>query len=172
MMRSPAFKALSGGALKLLLCVWRRHDGKNNGQISYSVREAVDELGCAPGTAAKWFQELIELGFLAIEKKGAFSVKTKRATEWRITLESSHGGQAPTRDYQRWRPPDENQNTVSKIDVNGVKNCNREHQTEPQIATTVSNTDTVTASDDPSTVSKTDTLIQFSHRLRGQRDAA
>ncbi len=103
MMDSPAWRALSGDAVKLLLAVWRRYNGHNNGEISYGIREAAELLDRDKNTIMRRFQELVDKGFLAIESKGAFSVKTKMATVWRITLEPA-GGTPATLDYQRWRP--------------------------------------------------------------------
>jgi hypothetical protein len=34
MIKSPAWSALSGDAVKILLDLWHYHDGRNNGQIS------------------------------------------------------------------------------------------------------------------------------------------
>ena len=96
MIDHPAFAALSGDAVKLLVLVCRRHNGENNGQISYSVREAAAVLRCTPNTAALKFKELVRFGFLAEESKGAFSVKFRKATEWRITFYASPGGRPST----------------------------------------------------------------------------
>ncbi|MGH6875863.1 MAG: hypothetical protein ACREHV_00640 [Rhizomicrobium sp.] len=105
LMDSPAFKSLRGDSIKLLMAVWKRHDGKNNGEISFSVRDAAQLIPCTPNTAGKRFDELQEKGFLAVEVKGAFraAAKHKAASTWRLTLESCRG-KPPTREYQRWRP--------------------------------------------------------------------
>ena len=103
--RSPAFRALDGNALKLLVEISSRFSWSepNNGQISYSVREAMALLRSGSDKARRCLDQLVELGFLAVERKGGFSVKTKLATTWRITLLPT-ATQAATRDYQRWRP--------------------------------------------------------------------
>ena len=97
---SAAWWSLSRGAEKLLLDIWRRHNGKNNGKIPYSQREIVRRFGCSPKTALKWLGELQRAGFLAQVKRGDFHQKTGigRATTWRLTMERCASKPA-TRDY-------------------------------------------------------------------------
>jgi hypothetical protein len=165
-LNSPAFQNLSGDAVKLLLLVSARHNGENNGSISFSVREAAAMLPCTPNTAALRFQELQDQGFLVAETKGAFSVKMKRATIWRITLYPSAGGHPATRDYARWKPSgktDEKQNTVSIRDTDGISQRYRHPKKRPPERPTVSPSDTVTAISRTPTVSPRDALIDSSH---------
>ena len=73
LLESEAWRALSPGASRLLIEVWARHNGQNNGHISYSVREAAELLGVSKDTASKWFHELEAKGFLKARQRGAFS---------------------------------------------------------------------------------------------------
>ena len=152
MMDSPAWRHLSGQAQKLFLDVWKRY----NGQIPYSVREAAEYLRCGKNTSTKLFQENIDKGFLAIGTKGAFSVKTKAATTWRVTLIPSglNGRELATRDYQRWRPTQtvpptgteatpKKQNTVPPRGTDGLSLGDRECKTEDKNGVTVPPTGTV-----------------------------
>lgn len=177
-MNSPAYRALSGDALKLMLDVWKRHDGTNNGDISYSVREAAELLHGNKNTAAKRFSELIEKGFLAVESKGAFHVKVRHATTWRITLEPCQG-HPPTRDYQRWRPAatvspaitvvtPKKQNTVSLRDHDGISGDYRASQNGTKTDATVSPAITVTPVNSLSTVSLASTHIDSTIPLATQ----
>jgi hypothetical protein len=168
-MNSPAYQHLTGEALKLLLAVWKRHDGQNNGEISFSTREAAELLRGNKNTAAKRFAELQELGFLAVEHKGAFSVKLKLATLWRLTCETCKGS-PPTRDYQRWRPTvtprdtdprSEKQNTVSPRDHNGNSQRYRGSENGAENTPTVTPRDTVNGKIDPLTVSPRGTHIEL-----------
>src|SRR5271170_5288770 len=107
LMDSLAFRSLTGPALKLLLEVWKRHDGQNNGMISFGTREAAQLLCGNKNTAGRRFAELVEKGLLVVESKGAFSVKHRQATVWRLTMEQTMAGNRvvpATREYQRWRP--------------------------------------------------------------------
>ena len=90
------------GALALLVDIWGRYNGRNNGQISYSQREAERRFGCSPKRAVKWFRDLQTAGFIVAVQRGTFHQKTgtfsARATTWRLTMEPCDG-EAPTREY-------------------------------------------------------------------------
>ena len=103
LMDSPAWRSLSLGARCLLLEVWNRHNGANNGKISLSVREAMELLGCGRNTPTKWFKELQEKGFLVATRRGSFNLKSKHATEWRLTMEKCDET-PPTREFKNWEP--------------------------------------------------------------------
>ncbi len=111
LLRSAAWKSLSRGARCLLIEVWQRHNGQNNGRISYSVREAAAALNVSKNTAAKWFSELEEKGFLRARQRGSFDYKLRHATVWIITAEP-YGDEAASKDFMEWRPDSEKQNPV------------------------------------------------------------
>jgi hypothetical protein len=100
LLRSVAWLALSPNGKAVLLHIWVRHNGANNGQIVYAVREAA-EIGLSRTVAARALDELVELGFLRITRQSAFSLKTKEAREWRLTAEPTDG-HAATKDFMRW----------------------------------------------------------------------
>jgi hypothetical protein len=95
------------GAIGLLTYIWRRYNGRNNGRITFSQREAERIFRCSPKRAIRWFSELQEAGFIVAVRRGAFSQKTgvfaARATTWRLTMEP-YDGNAPTRDYLHFKP--------------------------------------------------------------------
>ena len=97
---SQAFRYLSGGALKLLIMVRKRFNGINNGHISFSVREGRDLLGYSMNTVARYFDELVDKGFLRIKEKGSFSYKKRHATTWIITCEEYN--HQKSRDFKHW----------------------------------------------------------------------
>lgn len=101
MAHSAAFRSLSGGALKILIELRCRYNGKNNGEVFLSYQEAADLLGMGKSTAARAFRELIEKGFVRLAKPGYFY--GRRATEWILT-DCTYRGHAATRDWQSWRP--------------------------------------------------------------------
>jgi hypothetical protein len=102
LLNCPAWKTLPSDGKALLIDVWKRHNGSNNGEISYSVREA-EEIGISRSAAARMFKELVERGFLAVARNSAFNLKTREARRWRLAAEPCHGVTA-TRDFMRWRP--------------------------------------------------------------------
>ena len=97
---SQAFRCLTGGALKLLIMVRKRFNGFDNGHISFSVREGRDLLGYSMNTVARYFDELVDKGFLRIKEKGSFSYKKRHATTWIITCEEYN--HQKTRDFKHW----------------------------------------------------------------------
>lgn len=84
-----------------------RHNGKNNGEISMSVREAAERLNCSPRPAMNAFNELTEKGFIRPNQKGAFVWKQRHATTW-IILEFPYGILLAKKDFMRWKPKKEN----------------------------------------------------------------
>ena len=57
MMKSAAYQSLPGDAIKLLLAVWQRHNGLNNGEITFACREAAS-LGLPRSTPQAGRQRL------------------------------------------------------------------------------------------------------------------
>jgi hypothetical protein len=105
----PAFKSLPGDAVKLLIYIWKRHNGVNNGEISYGVREAA-EIGITKSSAGRMVKILIERGFLAVVRDSAFNVKTRHARTWRLTAEP-YRGQQGTKEFMRWKPSQPSRNS-------------------------------------------------------------
>jgi hypothetical protein len=102
LLTSAAWKALSPNAVKVLIHIWQRHNGTNNGQIVYAVRDA-GEIGLSKSPAARALEELVELGFLRITRASAFTLKTKNARCWALTAERIDD-QPATKDFMCWSP--------------------------------------------------------------------
>src|SRR5262252_736461 len=100
MARSPAFRSLSGAAVKVFLEVRTRFHGANNGELTLSLDEAARLLGIGKGTAQRAFAELVEKGFLRMMRKGQWA--GRRATAWRTT-DKSCAREPPTNDWKAWR---------------------------------------------------------------------
>ncbi len=104
LMRSPAWKSLPGLSRALYAELAKYYNGKNNGKIGYSARQAADDLQITPGTASRHLRILTDCGFIEPMKKGAFSVKERHATEWRMTeFICDVSGKPPTKDFMRWQ---------------------------------------------------------------------
>ena len=99
-LESEAFKYLTGGAFKLLALVKKRYNGINNGHISFSVREGRDLLGCSVNTISRYFDELVDKGFLKIKEKGSFNYKKRHASTWIITSDKYNN--ETSRDFKYW----------------------------------------------------------------------
>ena len=102
MMKSAAFRSLPGDAVKLLLAVWQRHNGVNNGEITFSCREAA-EIGLTQSQTARMFDLLVERGFLVCTRSSSFNRK-RVARCWRITAEKC-GDEQATKEFMRWASP-------------------------------------------------------------------
>ena len=107
----PAYRGLSCYARCLHTELHRRFNGTNNGDIVMSVRQAAALLNCNKDTANNAFKELEAKGFIRPNQKGAFDHKARHATTW-ILAEKAHNGELATKDFMRWRPGGEIQNTV------------------------------------------------------------
>src|SRR5579885_1196425 len=104
MLNCPAWRALDANCRALYVEIAKRHMGLNNGQIPYSVREGAAEFGISKTTVSRCLAKLVEHGFLRPTKKGAFSLKSRHATEWRLT-EFECDSKPATNDFMRWSPP-------------------------------------------------------------------
>lgn len=81
--------------------------GSNNGRIPYSVREGAAELKISPATASRALAVLTDHGFIVPTRKGAFSLKSKHATEWRLTEFPCDVSNTLTgsKEFMRWTAP-------------------------------------------------------------------
>jgi hypothetical protein len=135
MMDTPAWKSLGAIERAMYLDIASRYAGQgtNNGKIAYAIRTAAKELSIGTSTAKRALDNLVERGFIACISKGAFSLKSKHATEWRLTeFASDVSNEFATKDFMRWRP-DENktrypqrQQTVAVAATVGICSGNRE----------------------------------------------
>jgi len=107
MTNSPAWHDLNAAARAIYCEMAKRYagDGSNNGRIPYSVREAAAELRISPATASRALKSLQHHGFIVAVTRGAFRLKKRHATEWRLTefpCDVTHA--LPTKDFMRWQP--------------------------------------------------------------------
>lgn len=103
MVNSPAFLALPPAAVALYIHVACRYSGDNNGQISFSTREAADRLRVSKNTAAHLFRELVDKGFLKLAHDSSFGLKMKLARRWELTQWQLKHGMAPGNDWRYWQ---------------------------------------------------------------------
>jgi hypothetical protein len=102
-----AYVSLSPHARAALIEVNRGYDGSNNGKIVLSVRTLADRLDCNKDTACRALQELVAKGFIEPRIKGAFSLKFRHATEWRLNDRRCDAtGVPPSQAFLRWQRPE------------------------------------------------------------------
>lgn len=111
---SAAWRSLSCEARALLVEIWTRHNGSNNGRISFSHREARESLHIGGSRVRRAFDELQERGFIVARRKASFDWKQGggrgQATEWQITAEPCNSNPA-THQYRGYR----NQNAAPEV---------------------------------------------------------
>jgi len=106
MLDCPAYVSLSPSARAAFVEVKRGYNGSNNGRIVLSARQLADRLGCHRNTAWRALQELIDKGFIEPRVKGAFHVKFKHATEWRLNDERCDAtGARQSQAFLKWSGP-------------------------------------------------------------------
>ncbi len=71
-LKSDAWRSLSGSAVRLWLELHTRYNGGNNGQLSLSYAEAGEVLGMGKATVQRSYRELVDHGFLVLEKEGSW----------------------------------------------------------------------------------------------------
>jgi hypothetical protein len=103
MLDCPAYVSLSSLARAALIEVKRGYNGSNNGRIVLSARQLAGRLGCHHSTANRALQELTDKGFIEPRVKGAFHVKFKHATEWRLNdRQCDVTGQRQSQAFLKW----------------------------------------------------------------------
>jgi hypothetical protein len=106
MMDSAALHDLSAIDRAIYCEIAKRYAGSNNGRIPYSAREGAVELRIGKTTAWRALQSLQDHGFIVAVTKGAFSLKMRHATEWRLTeFACDVTGALATKEFMRWRKP-------------------------------------------------------------------
>jgi DNA-binding transcriptional regulator YhcF (GntR family) len=119
LLNSKAWQDLRCVARCTYVEIAKRYAGRNNGRIPFSIREVAEALHCSRATAMRALDELQDHGFLVVTKKGAFNIKHRMASEWRLT---EHGCDVTdalaTKDYARWV---KKQNTVSNENPDGCQ---------------------------------------------------
>jgi AraC-like DNA-binding protein len=111
MVRSDAWRSLSGPAVKIWVEVRSRFNGRNNGDLSLSLDQAAQRLGVSKSTAARAFKELQNKGFIKMSRQGNWH--GRQATTWAVT-DRTWNGHIATHDWKHWRPPKPCKKTESR----------------------------------------------------------
>ena len=104
---SPAFQSLTGDQFKIYWDMRCRYNGKNNGQIVYSNRQAGACIGKSHVTGSRALKRLELMGFIKIHKSYIFSQK-RLAREYELSAislkPSTRSDRLPTgtKDFMRW----------------------------------------------------------------------
>ena len=119
MAQSPAWRSLSGAAVKVWIELRTRFNGWNNGELFLSLDEAARLLELGKATVQRGFRELEAKGFIVKTRPGRWY--GRMATLWRVTDKGTHGN-PPTYDWKQWRPEplSEKQGLGSATDHEGI----------------------------------------------------
>lgn len=122
MMQSAAYRLLSGAALKVLHELRSRFNGYNNGKIFLSYEDAASQLALSKSTVKRAFDELQAVGLIVLTRQGRWH--GRKASEWRVTFESTEG-QPATHEWKQWQAP-QRRNPPKRIKPrypNGIPAC-------------------------------------------------
>lgn len=100
-LKSEAWRSLSGAAVRLWLELHTRFNGSNNGAQTLSYAEAGAVLGMGKATVQRAYKELVEHGFLALEKEGNWY--HRKAHEWRLTTKPTQRAKGRELPSNEWR---------------------------------------------------------------------
>ena len=88
--QSDQWRTLSVNAQVVIIDIWAWFNGHNNGEISYSLRDAMARLRCSRSTAQRALAELQNAHLIEAVIKGSFDHKNGArkgmATKWRLTF--------------------------------------------------------------------------------------
>jgi len=107
-LHSAAYRSLDGLSRALLIELYSFYNGRNNGGIFLSVRDAAKRLNVSPPTAQSRFAVLRDRGFIKVNQQGSFDLKIRHATTYILT-EYEYGAEKPTKDFMSWKPDPEKQ---------------------------------------------------------------
>ena len=94
MLKHPNFRRLSPDAVRVWLEMHLGYHGINNGEISFSVQQAMHCLHSGSGRASKAINALIEARFIICTRDSSFHMKTGKAREWMLTTQPTGMGAA------------------------------------------------------------------------------
>ena len=110
MAHSPAFRSLSGAALKVWIELRTRYNGRNNGRLTLSWDEAARLLHLGKSTIGRALEELEDKGFIVMTRRGHWF--GRMATEWAVT-DRQLDGHLATNAWKHWRAEPKPKNSSS-----------------------------------------------------------
>jgi hypothetical protein len=106
--RSPAWRSLSGAAVKVFIELRCHFDGSNNGKLFLSYSDAAERLRIGKSTVKRAFDELQAKGFIRKTRQGARHCRL--ASTWAVLDVPLNDGEPAPNDWRRWQPGRQKQN--------------------------------------------------------------
>jgi hypothetical protein len=104
LLESEAWACLPPPACKIFIELRRRYNGRNNGDISLSYREAAKVSRCSKSSALRHMEALISHGFIDLHNKGM--MRNRHATTWYLTMEKcEYHTSYPTNRWREFKKP-------------------------------------------------------------------
>lgn len=100
--KHEVWSALNPVAVTVLLGTAFRFNGRNNGQIVFSCREAADFANVSKNTAARAFILLEKLGLIKCITASNFDCRKKLAREWALTYQPIYNKPA-TNEWKQYK---------------------------------------------------------------------
>lgn len=97
----PAFRALSGNAVKLLLCMMVEYRPGQNGQLQWSDLRAGEAIGMSEASGARALDDLLEKRWIDIHRQGRFQ-RDKPTTYALAMFPNDDTGEPATMGFEHW----------------------------------------------------------------------
>lgn len=119
---TPSWRHLSTNARVIYVEIKRRYNGKNNGLISLSAREAGEAVNASQQTGARALVELSDHGFIEITEDSTFNRKVHIARRYRLTEAADDRPgfpKAASKDFLKWSadPPEKSKTQFHGCDA-------------------------------------------------------
>lgn len=117
MIKSPAWRSLTPQDRAVFVELATVYDGKNNGYLALSTRDAADRCNISKNTATGCFRRLQERGFIELAQRGAF-IGAALAAEWRMAHQKcDRTGHMASKAFLRWRPEEKTRSQMRDASV-------------------------------------------------------
>lgn len=103
MMKSAAWQAIGPFERTVLLELYGLYNGRNNGDVFLSCREAARRCNMSKNRANAALNRLREIGFIRYRSEDLGPFTERNAQCWILT-EFGFAGHEPTKDFMDWKP--------------------------------------------------------------------
>lgn len=114
--QTEAWATMKPGPRALYIEMRRRYNGRNNGEIYLSHRDAAAALNVHRNSVGPWMQVLVERGFIRLVEGPCLGPSgVGKASVWALTDLPTRDGQPATKDFTRWAGQNPRTNTGQAV---------------------------------------------------------